>query len=255
MTRPNSTIVWQNPASLPKLTTDGVHIWRANLDLPRAEIEKLSNLLREDELARANKFRFLEHKNNFIAARGILRRLLGHYLNIEPQNIKFDYGDRGKPRLRQTKSPTSLEFNISHSQKYALFGFACDRIVGVDLEYLREMKDAVKIARRFFSDREFESIANLDVSQQARVFFQLWTAKEAYLKAIGVGLAGSLANIEIILERSGNAKIWAIDSDRSKAQDWSMLSCIPERDYTAAIAIYTPLIEPQIDFWSWSPNF
>lgn len=247
--------IWQNPINLPELAVNRVHIWRASLDLPGEEIEKLISLLSEDELTRANKFRFLEHKNSFIAARGILRLLLGHYLTIEPQDLKFDYGDRGKPRLRETKSPKSLQFNISHSQKYALFGFVCDRSIGVDLEYLREMKDAVKIARRFFSDREFELISSLDVSQQSRIFFQLWTAKEAYLKAIGVGLAGSLANIEINLDRVGNAQILAIDDDDLQAKDWLMYSCVPQKDYTAAIAIHTPLAESQIDFWNWSPNF
>jgi len=248
-------IIWQNPLDLPRLMSDRVHVWRANLDLSGSEIEKFRSLLSEDELVRANKFRFSKHKNSFIVARGILRRLLGHYLKIEPQNLKFDYSDRGKPLLGETKSQISLEFNISHSQQYAVFGFAYDRALGVDIEYLREMKDAVKIARRFFSDREFELIAGLDVSQQARVFFQLWTAKEAYLKAIGVGLTGSLANVEIILDRVGNASIVAIDGNNLKAQDWSMYSCVPENNYTAAIAIHTPVAQSQIDFWSWSSNF
>ena len=191
---------WQSTSDPPNLTKNEVHIWRANLDISATEIEEYVGYLSNDEIARANKFRFPELRQRFIVARGILRHLLGHYLNISPKSLIFDYGDRGKPRLAQLNDRNPLEFNLSHSQGYALYGFTQDCSIGVDLECLREMPDAVKIARRFFSPREFQFIANLNPQQQTKVFFQFWTAKEAYLKAIGTGLAGSLAAVDITLD-------------------------------------------------------
>ena len=242
-------IIWQDPDINLQLTEDRVHIWRANLDLPSAQIDRLASFLSPDEITRANRFRFPQHRTSFIASRGILRQLLGNYLNLHPQDIEFDYSDRGKPLLAKSNIDISLQFNLSHSREYALFGFAIDRLIGVDLEYLREMRDAVKIARRFFSSKEYSLIASLDLPQQQQTFFKLWTAKEAYLKAIGIGLAGSLADVEITLDSSKNASILI-----SKTQNWSMYPCIPASDYVGAIAISKSIPLQQIDFWSWHQN-
>lgn len=243
--------IWQHPPTDLRLTNNRVHIWRANLNLSAAEIERLVALLSADELARANKFRFLDHRNSFIASRGILRQLLSNYLALSPQDLNFSYSDRGKPSLMEQKLDIPLQFNVSHSQEYALFGFTLTHLIGVDLEYLREMKDAVKIARRFFASREFELIGSLDLQQQSRVFFQHWTAKEAYLKAIGVGLTGSLASVEIAIDRADNASILAIDGNET-IENWSMYSFAPASNYVGAIAIQTPITKQQLDFWTWN---
>ena len=247
----NEVTTWQQPAADLKLANDRVHIWRANLNLSEAEINRLVTLLSADELARANKFRFLEHRSSFIASRGILRQLLSNYLDISPQELQFSYGDYGKPLLTKDKLNIPLQFNVSHSQEYALFAFTLTHLIGVDLEYLREMKDATKIARRFFSSREFELIGSFGIQQQSRVFFKHWTAKEAYLKAIGVGLTGSLASVEIALDRAENASILAIDGNET-IKNWSMYSCTPASNYVGAIAIQTPITKQQLSFWSWN---
>ncbi|MGD1917469.1 MAG: 4'-phosphopantetheinyl transferase family protein [Pleurocapsa sp.] len=244
--------VWQSPSNPPVIDKSKVHIWRANLNFSPAEVVRLTAFLSTDEIARANKFRFPQHKRRFIAARSILRQLLSNYLNISPNNIKFDYGDRGKPKIIESNTANSLQFNISHSQEYALFGFTTSNLIGVDLEYLREMPDAVKIAQRFFSPREFDLIKNLTPQQQSQVFFKLWTAKEAYLKAIGIGLSGSLSSVDIDFTLdNNNTLILAINGNTTIANNWSMYSCIPSSNYVGAIAIKTQIAKQQIDFWSW----
>lgn len=243
---------WQHSSDLPVLEKNDVHIWRANLDIPATEIEKYSNYLSEDEIARANKFRFPQHRQRFMVARSILRQLLGIYLDICPKTIVFEYSDRGKPQLAKFNNGRQLQFNLSHSQGYALYGFTQNNFIGVDLEYLREMPDAVKIARRFFSPREFQFIASLDRERQTKVFFQLWTAKEAYLKAIGTGLAGSLAAVDITLDSAENVSLLAIDGDESSIEDWSLYSCVPASDCVATIAIKTQTGDRQLNFWDWN---
>ena len=150
MVESNSTkLVWQKPSPLPYLSRDRVHLWCANLDLTKSEIKQLANFLSADEVERANRFRFPQHCKRFIVARGILRQLLGNYLKVDPQDLIFTYGEQGKPLLTAKVKSDSLEFNISHSQEYALFGFTLNHSLGVDLEYQRQMPDALKIARRF----------------------------------------------------------------------------------------------------------
>ena len=248
----NLNTIWQNPLQPPTLAKERVDVWRANLDLPTAEIERLKTWLSSDEVARANRFRFDRHRERFIAARGILRQLLGNYLQINPGKVKFEYGDRGKPRLSRMLN-SSLEFNVSHSQNYALYGFIYNYPIGVDLEYLREMKDALKIAKRFFSLREYKAIAPLPARQQQKVFFKIWTAKEAYLKAIGTGLAGSIAHTEISLDDAESPYLRAVKGE-IEAASWTLRLCVPANNYVAVVAVPTRITQVQINFWNWHHN-
>lgn len=238
---------WQDPSHIPTLEGDRVHVWRANLDLSTEQIESLSEILSTDELARAKKFRFPRHRRRFIAARATLRQLLGNYLQTKPSKVAFAYSDRGKPFLADSHEDSCLQFNVSHSQEYALIGFTFNRLIGVDVEYLRPMPDAEQIAQRFFTAREFSLVQNAALKD--RLFFQLWTAKEAYLKAIGTGLSGMLDRVEITLDPT--QVLLLIGQDRVAAANWSLYFCTPATDYLAAIAVETPLSSPQIDFWHW----
>ena len=247
----NISQVWNNPVDQPQLDEAQVHLWRASLDLPLILIEQLASILTEDEIAKADKFHFPHHRRKFIAARGILRQLLGQYLQISPKNIKFQYGDRGKPYLTRATSGNSLEFNISHSQDYALYGFTHSHAIGVDIEHLRTMEDAAKIAQRFFSPQEFELVNCLSGEQQQRVFFKLWTAKEAYLKAVGIGLAGSLASIDISFDQAEIPCLKSIQGNAAETAPWSMYPCMPALGYVGAIAIKSKIAPQQIKYWNW----
>ncbi len=250
MTNSSIDSIWQIPAQPPTLRDNQVHIWRANLGLSTPEIEKLTTLLSTDEIARADKFRFVQHRSRFIAARGILRQLLGNYLKVSPRSLIFAYSDRGKPRLAKD---TALQFNISHSQEYALFGFTLNHLIGVDIEHQRAMPDALKIAQRFFSAREYKMLEQVSIEQQPKLFFQFWTAKEAYLKATGTGLSASLKSVEIALNQSKSLYLSTLKKDT--IMNWSLYSCTPATDYAAAIAINAQIPAPHLNYWHWSNNF
>lgn len=248
-------VIWQLPQAKPVIKEGQVHIWRANLNLSSSEIQSLKQLLSPDEIARADKFRFPLHEKRFIVARGILRQLLGSYLRISPDSLIFKYGDRGKPLLTESSRNHSLQFNISHSQEYALYGFIYHQPIGVDLEYVREMPDALKIAQRFFSASEYNLIQAVATEKQQQAFFQLWTAKEAYLKAIGTGLTGSLASVDIALNQAQSPHLRSIAGDCRKVIDWSLYGCIPQQDYVAAIAFKASIPFEEISFWHWQQDF
>jgi len=252
----NTDLVWQKPLLLPSLNRDRVHLWRANLELTEEEIKQLANLLSADEVDRANRFRFPRHRRRFIVTRGILRQLLGSYLKINPQNLIFTYGEQGKPLLIENMKldlslSLPLQFNVSHSQEYALFGFTLDRMIGVDLEYHRPMPDASKIARRFFSAQESKLLDGTAVEQQSQLFFRLWTAKEAYLKAIGKGLADSLASVELAFDCTNSIYLSALKKDPDAIDNWSLYSCAFSPNYSAAIAINAKVSSKNINYWCW----
>ncbi|MBW4563931.1 MAG: 4'-phosphopantetheinyl transferase superfamily protein [Mojavia pulchra JT2-VF2] len=223
-----------NPLWLPApidltLLPDEVHIWRINLDQPEAKLQDLAAILSNDELARAQRFYFPEHRQRFIAGRGSLRTILSLYLSIAPKLVKFDYEPRGKPFLADQCAESGLSFNLSHSQNLALCAVSFDRQIGIDLEYIREISDLESLAQRFFLPTEYEMVRSLPANQKQKVFFRYWTCKEAYLKATGEGIA-QLEQIEVSLTPTTPAKL-------QTSQDWSLLELLPADNYVAAVAV------------------
>lgn len=204
--------------------------------MPPETIEVLATTLSPDESDRAHRFHFEKDRNRFIAARGILRSLLGTYLNLPPSQLQFTYSDRGKPSL-SVPTPGNLSFNLSHSKGLALYAVTLTSPIGIDVEYLRPMSDVLQLAKRFFSHSEYEVISRLSPPERHRAFFTAWTAKEAYLKAIGSGLSGGLEKVEVSIDSGEVLKLLSIDGDASLADLWSLYSIETHPDYLAALAI------------------
>mgnify|MGYP006266897167 CR=1 FL=1 len=229
--------MWFPPPTDLKLGPHEVHVWRANLDLSAAQVEELAKTLSTDEKSRAGSFYFEQHRQRFIVGRGLLRTLLGRYLQIEPGQLQFDYSPRGKPTLAGRSGAHPLQFNLSHCQGLALYGFTCDRPIGIDLEYLRSSIEAETIAQRFFSAREYTALIALPAQERQKGFFRAWTAKEAYLKATGEGLAGSLEQVEISLIPGEPSRLLSIHGNSQAAVGWSLYDLTPAPDYIATLAV------------------
>mgnify|MGYP006283857879 FL=1 len=188
-------------------------------------------VLNAEEQKRANRFVKREHQTRFIAGRGILRSLLGQFLNVPPEQIEFDYLPQGKPILGAKHSVSNLQFNVSHSHDLALYAISTeDKQVGIDLEWLRPFPQVLSLARRFLTELEFADLVSLPPSQQERRFFQLWTAKEAYLKATGEGLTG-LQTIELSMDETSQQ--WHIMKSETKVNFYSFT---PTENFIATVA-------------------
>ena len=244
---------WSTPSSNLCLTSEEVHIWYANLNLSVKETEELIQLLSQDEREKANKFRFEEHRRRFIVARGRLRQLLANYLNISAEEIRFEYSDRGKPSLSNHCYQNNLQFNVSHSQNLALYAFTYQNRVGIDLEYLRRCNNASQIASRFFAPQEYELISSLEESRQQEVFLHIWTIKEAYLKATGEGLSGSIDAAVVSFQGDNPIGLAAVGGTSQKAADWLVHSFTPAHNFIATVAIeskFNSSQQQQIKFWT-----
>ncbi len=172
-----------------------VDLWYVKLDLPA--VETLLNVLTSEEKAKADRFYAPKQQRRFVVARGTLRMVLSQYLNTVSQKVAFEYSPKGKPSLVQRKD---LFFNVSHSEDLAIYGVSFHRRIGVDIEYLRPLPNALQLAQRFFCETEYQLLASTSQSDQAKEFFRLWTAKEAVLKAIGEGISGGLDQFAITAE-------------------------------------------------------
>ncbi|MFO7029066.1 4-phosphopantetheinyl transferase [Limnospira fusiformis CCALA 023] len=178
-----------------------VEVWQADLDLHLSQIAGLERLLSAEERQRAAAFRRESDRLHFTAARGILRQILASYVGVAPPGLEFAYSQRGKPGLITGNSQGEIQFNLSHSHGKALYAIAFNRRVGIDLEKIRSL-DGLTLAKRFFCEGEYSQLSNHPKAAQNRAFFQLWTAKEALLKATGTGLIG-LKDVEILPNNDG----------------------------------------------------
>src|SRR3989442_13523096 len=133
-----------------QLASDEVHSWCASLDVPPETSARLYATLTPYERTRSARFQFERDRQRFIVTRGVLRDLLGRYLQTQPGQISFVYNASGKPDL-SPEFGSRLKFNLSHSAGVALIAVATDSNVGVDLEYIRPQPDYTGISRRFFS--------------------------------------------------------------------------------------------------------
>ena len=244
---------WNIPPSNFCLVSNEVHIWYANLDLSVRETEELAKTLSTDEREKAHKFRFEEHRRRSIVTRARLRQILANYLHISAEEILFNYSDRGKPSLSNHLNQDNLQFNVSHSQNLALYAFTYGDRVGIDLEYFRLCSDAAQIARRFFALQEYELISSLEKDRQREVFLHIWTIKEAYLKATGEGLSGSLDAVQVSFQGEQPVGLAAVGGNSARAANWLVHSFVPAHNFIATVAVereFDSSQHKQIRFWT-----
>lgn len=183
---------------LPELARDTVHVFSQPLDdLTSQFTQELIKTLQPDELARAQRLLRPSDQIRFKQVRGILRVILGRYLKSDPREIRFDYGPFGQPRILQRLENLPLHFNVSHSQQHAVFAFALQHRVGVDIEFARPLQHMQKMLDHICTTQENAELRNFDADSRLRLFFRLWTRKEALLKAVGLGLHGGLRTYNI----------------------------------------------------------
>ena len=215
---------------------DEVHVWQATLDQTPTEMQSFSRYLAEDERARAGRFMFTRDRDHFIVARGVLRAILGRYMNRAPESLSFRYGAHGKPALAGEDNRDAIRFNLSHSHGVALYAITRAREVGIDIERIRCDLAVAEIAERFFSPHEVAMLKMLPSKQQRQAFFRCWTRKEAYIKARGEGLSLSLDQFDVSLVPGEPAAILSTQPDPSEASRWSLEELSPAPGYVAALA-------------------
>jgi 4'-phosphopantetheinyl transferase len=150
--------------------------------------------------------------------------------------LRFCCNAQGKPALAPGSGTEDLRFNLSHSQKLALFAFAFRREVGVDLEYVRPSVPDDRLAERFFSPQEVTRLRALPESARTEAFFHCWTRKEAYLKARGEGLGIGLDSFAVSLAPGQLTDLLIASDDSPEAGRWSLRALAPGDGYVAAIA-------------------
>ena len=216
-----------------------VQVWTAGLDHAEDVVDRLAGVLSQDERQRAARFYFRRDAMRFIVGRATLRGILGGSLGVEPGALVFTYGARGKPELGEP-SGWGLQFSVSHSADLAVYAVTHGRRVGVDVERLRPSVEIEAIADRTFSPRERDTLRRLPPAQRCEGFFNCWTRKEAYIKALGEGFAYPLERFSVSLAPGAPARLEAVDDDPSEAAGWTMEALEPPAGFVGAVIVEGP---------------
>jgi len=218
-----------------ELAPGEIHIWSIRLDPPQPAVDRLGRSLAADEWERANRFRFDKHRRQYVVGRGALRGLVGAYTGARPEAVRFRYGERGKPYVADPAG--DLELNLSNSDEMALVGFVRGVEIGVDIEFLKPMPDCEQISERFFSASERDVLRALPADRKEEAFFNCWTRKEAYLKAVGTGLAVPLDSFDVTLAPGEPPRMLTLEGDAERAARWFFQHFLPAETYIGALAI------------------
>lgn len=234
---------WITPPAQPVLAPGEAHIWLAHLPSARHALEELNALLTPEELERGRRFRTDALRERWQLARAILRSLLAQYTGGHAREITFQLGAHGKPALA---AEPGLHFNTSHSGDGAAFAFARIGGIGVDIEQVRgEWRRHEAIAQRFFTAGESAELAAVPEPERVRAFFDLWTRKEAFVKARGDGVFSGLEKFTVSLREPR-----VLNVTGGEAADWWM-SALPEIEgYAGAVVVNSTACRPR--FWKWS---
>jgi 4'-phosphopantetheinyl transferase len=223
------------PLALPE---GEVHLWRIDLEAVRTNEDRWQQILSSDESARAARFHFPIDRQRFVSSRGLLRTILGGYLETNPDRLSFSYSKSEKPSLGPAYSGSGVMFNVSHSGGIALIAFARRREVGVDVEQVCGNFDAEALARRFFSAHEQEQLAALPKEEKFEAFFRCWTRKEAYIKATGEGLSLPLHQFDVSIAAGDCDALLSGQPDNADTAPWSLREVAVGPGYVGALCVH-----------------
>ncbi len=212
-----------------------LHFWWARVPTDGTDGSALAASLAHDEQERAARFKVATPRQEYIVTRYILRHLLSAYVRQPAAALGFAYQAHGKPFL---PDQPALGFSASHSHGLAVFGFAWNYPVGVDVEKAQSGRPVMQIAERFFSERERSALRRLPEEEWNAAFFRIWTRKEAYIKALGEGLSHGLGQFDVSLEAGAEDALLATRPDPAESARWLLREAEVPSPYVAAAAIH-----------------
>lgn len=187
------------------LPSDEIHLWVVDLDNQAtrdpATLAAYDALLSPDERKKRDRFRFPKDQHQCLVTRALTRTVLSRYVDVPPEAWQFVTNDYGRPEISTPRFASWLKFNLSHTNGLVVMLVARDREIGVDVENRKRNGELLAVADRYFSPLEVKALHALPLEEQLERFFMVWTLKESYIKARGMGLSIPLAQFAFELDR------------------------------------------------------
>lgn len=241
---------WQPAQSILAIVPGEVHIWRFRLDIWGDCLERLAELLSEDEADRASRYRFDRDRRRFIVHRALVRLVIAGLINASPRRLAFELLPAGKPTI---KSEAGLEFNSSDTAELGVVAAAIGSPLGIDVEWVRSDMDHLRVAERFFSSAERRALQAVVLQQRSKAFFLAWTRKEAYIKALGAGLSLPLNRFDVSLTPGEPARLLAAGDGLPGPDEWQLMNL--DVGHGCAGALCMPVGNWTLRLWDLEPGW
>lgn len=232
-----ATESWEALRTPPPLPTGPIaHVWRvpAEEDPEAGLTAGLEGRLTPEERQRAARFRFAEDRQAYVISHAALNEILAAYVGAEPEDLRYVQNAHGKPAL--TSPHQDVRFNLSHTRGMSLIAVSRGREVGVDIERMRGDAPVAQIAPRYFSDEEWDALQGLPEPERLGAFHEIWTRKEACLKAVGTGLAGGLGDFDVAVGPAAPSLLRASRRSLGPPEGWWLQDLHVGPGYAAAVA-------------------
>jgi 4'-phosphopantetheinyl transferase len=188
--------------------------------------------LSQEEQERFRRFRFEPDRQVFLAAHALVRWSLGQAAGVAPESLEFQTGKRGKPFVRPGTPASHWHFNLSHTRGLVACGLSRAGALGVDVERIDTKRNVDGVARRVLSQAEQSDWEARSGTDRAERFFRYWTLKEAYIKALGLGLDQPLGSVTFTIAEDGTATV----SGRPDASEWRLRTYETVPGYLISVA-------------------
>jgi len=230
-----------------------IHLWSSFLDQPDDIINRFYEVLSEEEKYRINKYKYKSLRYRHTVSKGLLKDFISKYLNIETKEISFVQNKYGKPSLQPELNEMNLQFNVSHSENLGIFAFTKGYELGIDVESIQETPNLNRLVDKCFSDFEKEWFYKSEPSLQKELFYKVWTGKEAFIKAIGIGLSFPLKEIEFKINSNKAIEFQSIHGDISYRGKWNIFTFNPPPNFISSLVVETNKLK--IRRYSWDGVF
>lgn len=226
-----------------------IHVWTAHIDETVPVEELYSPVLSRDEQERVKRFRFVPHRNRYITLHYAIRRILSLYMQIPPRNIMIEKGTYGKPFIKEQPHNQLISFNASSTSNMIAIACAQNRNLGIDIEYVDPKLNIEAIIPSLYSTDEMKQFKLIDNSNRLEHVLRFWTAKEAYVKALGSGLHYPLKDITLHLSEQNTLYVSQAKNDDPRM---AIIQFYPANGYIGSLA-YDGL-PASIEYRKWKPQ-
>ncbi|HVW39529.1 MAG TPA: 4'-phosphopantetheinyl transferase superfamily protein [Pirellulales bacterium] len=222
------------------LAPDEVHVWHAAPEqLAQPEwLAHYESLLSGDERERQRRFVRPIDALHYLVAHALVRTALSQYVDVAPQDWRFEANQYGRPQVAAPAAARDLQFNLSHTAGLVACGIAWRREIGVDVEDLQRPELSLNIADRYFSPQETAELKTQPIERQPERFFEYWTLKEAYIKARGVGMSLPLDRFTIGLRAEGAISISFSPPLVDDPASWQFVQFRPTPRHVLSVAVH-----------------
>jgi len=229
---------------------NGIHVYCLHTDSVLSLIHELTTVLSNDEIDKVNRFIFEKDRITHTVSQGMLRYILGTYLNLNPEEIIFNQNEYGKPFISEEQNPDNIQFNLSHSGDMIIYAISKGRNVGIDIQKIKDSGSIADIVDHYFSETEKAAFRSLPDEQKLSGFHSCWARKEAYIKALGFGLSYPLNSFSMPVTPEYSSAV--IYDDYKTA--YTVTDIITSPGYAAAVAAEGSDAELQYFEWSVCDN-